>query len=60
MQIVEHGCGKFRFRARHIQVFVPKDEDAAMCKGAFLGDPKGARVTEVQESGGRGGKPAAV
>ena len=60
MQILEHRGGEFGFGARSVQVFVPKDENAAMSKRAFLGDPKGARVAEVQESSGRGGEPAAV
>ena len=55
------GCfTEFRFTASRVEVFVAVEKDAALFTGALLSCPESASMAKVQQSGGRGGKAAAV
>src|SRR5207247_10730757 len=51
-QVFSHRRDKFFLAARAVEVFVAQHERAADFLGALLGNPKSARVTEMQITGG--------
>src|SRR5206468_3065864 len=54
-QVFSHRRDKFFLAARAVEVFVAQHERAADFLRALLGNPKSARVTEVQIARGRWG-----
>ena len=59
-QVFGHRLDKFLLAARAVEVFVAQHERAADFLRALLGNPKSARVTEMQITGRRGGETAAI
>lgn len=60
MQVFHHGMSEFRAGALRIEIFVAEDERPAVLESALGGGPERARVSNVEQTRGRGRKTAAV
>ena len=59
-QIFEHGIDELSAATLRIQVFVAQDQSSAMLSRPLRGNPECARVSEMQQAGWRGRKPATI
>jgi len=60
VKIGQHGLYEFRAAALRVQVFVAKDQLAAMLGCTLRGGPEGASVAEMEQACGRGSEAATV
>ncbi len=59
-QVLEHGADKFGFAPGPVEVFVAKQESAALRACALLRGPKSSRVAKMKETGRGGGDSATI
>jgi hypothetical protein len=51
-EVLDQGGQKVGSAPGAVKIFVAQDENAAVFSASFLGDPKGARVSKVQQARG--------
>ena len=60
MKVLEHRIGEIRFGALRIQILIAQNQGSGGIVRADVREPEGARVSEVQQAGGRGRDASAI
>ena len=60
MQVFQHSLDKFGARALGIKVLVAEDQSSMIFEGTLVGDPEGAGMAKVKQTGRRGREASAI
>jgi len=60
VQVLDHRVDEFRTASLPIEIFISQNECSSALGGALGGNPKRARVANVEKAGRRGGETPAI